>query len=618
MRTRLFGTVLILLVLATGARSQMPPDIIQRLEPPFWWTGMSNPSLQLMVHGPGIGNLQPVIRNKGITVDSIARTDNRNYLFIYLKISHKTSQGSFTIHFQNDGKTVTSYVYQLYDRRPNSSAREGFSNADVIYLVTPDRFANGDPANDSSPLALEKASRQNKNGRHGGDIQGVINHLDYIDGMGFTALWLNPVLENNQPAYSYHGYSITDFYRIDPRLGSNEKVIELSRKAHERGLKMIMDQVMNHCGSGHWWMNDLPSPDWLRTAQNYGQTNHLRTTLTDSYAARSERDRFEKGAFVPSMPDMNQDNPHLARYLIQNSIWWIEFADLDGIRHDTHSYADPGFMSDWTCSILDEYPEFNIVGEEWSLNPAMVSRWQRGYQGNAKLNSCLPSLMDFPLQMAISQALSEEESSSGGFIRIYETLACDFLYPDPYNLVVFPDNHDMTRFFTQIGENPGRFRLGLAFVLTTRGIPQIYYGTEILMTSPVHRDDGLVRSDFPGGWPGDSVNAFTGKGLSSRQAESQAFVRNLLRWRKTQPAIHSGKLMHYSPADGVYAYFRYNEQDKIMVILNKNVTPVDIDVSRYPEMLTRQDRFKDVLTGKEYSSDNLTVPAESPLILEVH
>ncbi|MFH0760076.1 MAG: glycoside hydrolase family 13 protein [Bacteroidota bacterium] len=617
MKINALGLILILLGLSAGSSAQTADYTIRHLEPPCWWVGMKNPALQLMIHGNGIGDLQPVILQEGVVIDSVARTNNRNYLFIYLNISKKINAGSFDIRFQKDGKTELSYNYSLLERRPNSAIRKSFSNADVICLITPDRFANGDPENDNSPLTLERASRSNKNRRHGGDIRGVIEHLDYITDMGFTAIWLNPVLENNQPAYSYHGYSITDFYRTDPRFGSNETYLELSRKAHFIGLKLIMDQVMNHCGSGHWWMSDLPSQDWLRTTENYGPTNHLRTTITDPYASAKDRDMFVKGAFVPTMPDMNQDNPHLACYLIQNSIWWIEYADLDGIRHDTHSYAGAGFMSDWACSILNEYPDFNIVGEEWSLSPAIVSRWQRGYKGNANLASCLPSLMDFPLQMAVSQALGEDETWSGGFTKMYEMLANDFLYPDPFNLVVFPDNHDMTRFYTQIGENPGRFKLGMVFFLTTRGIPQIYYGSEILMTSPYRRDDGLVRSDFPGGWANDTVNAFTGKGLTSLQAETQAFMKTLLNWRKSAPVIHSGKLLHYAPANGVYVYFRYDERDQVMVILNKNKKQIDINVAAYPEMLTHPSRFRDILTGKEFSPVNLSVPAESALILEV-
>lgn len=617
MKNKTIVFILIFLGLSIGSIAQSSDYAIRHLEPPCWWVGMKHPNLQLMVHGQGIGQLQPVIRQKGIKIDSIARTGNPNYLFIYLTIGKKVQPGSFEILFQHEGITKLSSRYDLLARRPNSAARQGFSAADVIYLITPDRFANGNQENDNSPLTLERADRSNKNGRHGGDLQGVIDHLDYISEMGYTAIWLNPVLENNQAAFSYHGYSITDFYRTDPRFGTNDMYLELSGKLHSMGMKLILDQVMNHCGSNHWWVNDLPSGDWLRTTKTFGQTNDRRTTLTDPYAALTDRERFEKGAFVPTMPDLNQENPHLARYLIQNSIWWVEYADLDGIRHDTHPYVNAEFTSDWICSLLEEYPDFNIVGEEWTSNPAIVSRWQRGYQGQVNLNSCLPSLMDFPLQMTLSQVLGEEESWSGGFIRLYELLATDFLYPDPDNLVIFPDNHDMSRFYTQIGENLGLFKLGIAFFLTTRGIPQIYYGTEVLMTSPLHRDDGLLRSDFPGGWAGDSVNAFTGLGLTPQQAEAQAFCKRLLNWRKTAPVIHSGKLMHFAPRDGVYVYFRYSDQDKIMVILNKSQKAVRLNPASYPEMLTTQSQFRDVLTGKEFSPGNLSVPAESPLILEV-
>ncbi len=611
--------ILIFLVILAGADqfAYAQSSTIEHVEPPFWWTGMKNPSLQIMLHGTGIGQLNPEFNYPGIVIDSVVNPSNTNFLFLYLTVKPEVRPGSFEIKLQKNNKVYARYLYKIHERNKGSVQRQGFSAEDVIYMVTPDRFANGDPDNDYSPAALERPDRSNLSGRHGGDIKGIIQHLDYISDMGFTALWVNPVLENNQPTVSYHGYSITDFYKTDPRFGTNEEYLQLSSEVSKRGIKLIMDQVMNHCGSGHWWMKDMPYPDWLRTTQSGGPTNHRRSTFNDPYASKSDRESFEKGWFVPTMPDMNQDNPHLARYLIQNSIWWVEYAGLGGIRHDTHPYAGAEFMSAWTCAIMTEYPGFNIVGEEWSENPAIVAKWQRGYSGGVNLRSCLPSLMDFPLQMSVSKALTEKETWSDGFIKLYEMLANDFLYPDPNRLVIFPDNHDMDRFFTQVNEDPELFKLGMAFFLTTRGIPQIYYGTEILMKNSMRGNHGNIRSDFPGGWTGDAVNGFTGTGLSASQSDAQKFIKQMLNWRKKTEVIHSGRLMHYSPANGAYVYFRYSKDQKVMVVLNKSDIPLTLDARNYPEMLAPGCTFRNVLSGSEFSSEKIQVPAKTPLILEV-
>ncbi|OFY45527.1 MAG: alpha-amlyase [Bacteroidetes bacterium GWF2_49_14] len=617
MKTGVWRILLLISLMGVGQFSSAQSTGIQHVEPPFWWTGMKNPSLQILLHGPGIGQLVAEFSYPGIVIDSVVNPTNPNFLFLYLTLKPEARPGSFEIKLLKEDKINARYQYKLIEREHGSSQRQGFSAADVIYLVTPDRFANGDPDNDYSPATLERPDRSNLSGRHGGDIKGVIEHLDYIADMGFTTLWVNPVLENNQQKASYHGYSITDFYQTDPRFGTNEDYLRLSREASKRGIKLIMDQVMNHCGSGHWWMEDMPYPDWLRTTQTGGPTNHRRTTFNDPYAAKTDRDVFGKGWFVPTMPDMNQGNPHFSRYLIQNSIWWVEYADLHGIRHDTHPYAGADFMSDWTCAIMGEYPDFNIVGEEWSENPAIVSKWQRGYQGGVNLRSCLPGLMDFPLQMSVTKALTEKETWSDGFIRLYEMLANDFLYPDPNNLVIFPDNHDMDRFFTQVNEDPELFKLGIAFFLTTRGIPQIYYGTEILMKNSLRGNHGNIRSDFPGGWTEDTVNGFNGTGLTASQSDAQSFMKKLLNWRKNAVVIHSGQLMHYSPANGAYVYFRYSMNQKIMVVLNKNNNPIILDTRNYSEMLGPGAKFRNVLAGTEFSGDKIQVPAKTPLILEV-
>ncbi|MDT8401675.1 MAG: glycoside hydrolase family 13 protein [Bacteroidales bacterium] len=590
---------------------------IDRIEPPSWWTGMKNPSLQLMVHGKDIADCRLNIEYPGVSIVSVERTTNNNYLFINLEISPATKPGTVRLEFRKGNKTVATHEYQLLERQAGSAERKGFDNSDVMYLIMPDRFANGDPSNDEIKGMKEGLKRRQRFGRHGGDIQGLRDHLDYIAGMGFTAIWVNPVLENDMDEGSYHGYATTDFYKVDRRLGTNDEYVKLVREAKEKGLKVIMDMIFNHCGLKHWWMDDPPSEDWI----NYGEyvpTNHRRTVNQDPYASENDRKAMTDGWFVSAMPDLNQNNPFMAEYLIQNSIWWIEAADLSGIRMDTYPYPDKHMMAEWNRRVLDEYPDFNIVGEEWSLNPAIVSYWQKGQDNRDGYRGCLPSLMDFPLQNAVSEALNEKEEWDGGLIKIYEMLANDFLYPDPFNLVVMPDNHDMPRFYMQLDMNRDLFRNGIVFFLTTRGIPQIFYGTEILMTHKEGDDHGYIRKDFPGGWPGDKVNAFTGEGLTSEEKNMQNEFKRLLNWRKTSRVIHTGKLMHFAPEHGTYVYFRYDDSDMVMVILNKNASPYDLDLERFSEILGDKKTARDVLGGREYElGKTLSLTPRKPYILEL-
>lgn len=585
---------------------------VTRLEPPDWWTGMKDNKLELMVYGPAISDLEPVITDKMIRILKVTRVENPNYLFILLEIDRAITPRSFKIYFEKSGESMVNYNYQLRGREQGSGAHQGFNPSDVIYLVTPDRFANGDPGNDNADGYLEQADRNDKDGRHGGDIRGIQDHIGYIADMGFTAVWLNPVLENDMRRTSYHGYAITDFYKVDPRFGTNEEYRALSKSLRERGLKLIMDQVVNHCGSVHWWMKDLPSADWISNGGKYLSTNHRRTTVQDPHVSPSDKRLFPEGWFVEMMPDLNQKNPLMARYLIQNSIWWIEYAGLSGIRQDTYSYPDKHFMRDWTCAIMDEYPNFNIVGEEWSENPAIVAYWQKGKVNPDGYTSCLESLMDFPLQRALIRGLTESDVYyEDGLIRMYEMLANDFIYAHPENLVIFPDNHDMNRFFTQVNEDFDLFKMGIAYILTMRGIPQIFYGTEILMTSPGERMDGIIRSDFPGGWEGDSVNAFTGTGLTAQQKEAQEFMAKLLNWRKTNSCIHYGDLIHYSPDAGTYVYFRTYEEEMVMVAINKNDHDVPLNHERFTEITQDRLSAKDIVSEEEYLLSEISIPARS-------
>ncbi len=610
---------LFLIGLTTGY-AQAPEPRVERVEPPFWWVGMQDPQLQLMVYGENIGHTRPAIDHPGLRLEQVIQVESPNYLFLNLLIEEDAAPGAFEIRFMAGTEVALTQSYELRARQPGSAQRKGFDQSDVLYLITPDRFVNAVPDNDEMAGLAEGVDRRNPGGRHGGDIEGIISSLDYLKDMGFTAIWINPVLENDQPTYSYHGYSTTDFYRVDPRYGTNEDYLRLSKVAEEKGIKLIMDMILNHCGSEHWWMDDLPTADWINFSGEFVPTNHRRTVIQDPHASEWDTRHFSDGWFVETMPDLNQRNPLLATYLTQNSVWWVEYAGLEGIRMDTYPYPDKTYMSDWTCRMMEEYPNLNIVGEEWTNNPALVSHWQRGKLNPNGYVSCLPSLMDFPIQETMRVALNEEEEAAAGkgWVKLYRMLANDFLYPDPDNLVVFPDNHDMSRFFTQVNEDLGLFKLGLAYTLTIRGIPQIYYGTEVLMKNPGTTAHGIIRSDFPGGWAGDAANAFTGEGLTAEQRDAQAFVKKLLTWRQSAEVIHHGKTTHFAPVDGVYVVFRHYGDDKVMVLLNKAASETKLSLYRYAELLNNVRKGRDVISGKTVTLDQtLTVPARSPMILEL-
>lgn len=586
---------------------------LDHIEPSFWWTNMKNKDLQIMVHGKDIAYFRPVINSKGIRLVNVVQTSNRNYLFLNLEILPSVKPQTFFIDFLKDEKVVLSHPYTLKGRKGKAASRQGFTSADVLYLITPDRFANGDPGNDNHPDMKEKLNRSFKGGRHGGDIAGIIKHLDYIKSIGFSAIWLNPVLENNQAEYSYHGYSITDFYKVDPRFGTNDSYIDLVNTCHEKRLKVIMDMIVNHCGSFHWWMKDLPDSDWINFENKFVNTSHQRAVIQDIHVSEYDKKRFADGWFVETMPDLNQRNKLLATYLIQNAIWWIEYADIDGIRMDTYPYPDKDFMSDWTCAVMNEYPGFNIVGEEWSENPAIVSHWLKGKVNPNGYSSCLPGAMDFPIQSALRKSLV-----SNNWYPLYETLTMDFLYPNAGNLVVFPDNHDMSRIYSQVNENLALFNLGLTYILTTRGTPQIYYGTEILMSNPGTDDHGIIRSDFPGGWQGDIKNGFTNAGLSVKQLETKNHIQKLLKWREKKDVIHNGKMMHFVPEENIYVYFRYDGKEKIMVVLSLNNKDVMLNLDRFNEIISGSSKATDIISGEAIElSDKLNVPAFKSLILEL-
>ena len=591
---------------------------VERIEPASWWVGMKDGRVELMLHGDRIAELAPSIAYPGVVLEQVERVANPNYLFLDLRIAPDAKPGQVPIEFRAGKRVVERREFPLQARREGSAARRGFGPSDAIYLLMPDRFANGDARNDTARGYADGLVRSEPYGRHGGDLAGIEQHLDYIAGMGFTQLWLNPVLENAQPEISYHGYAITDFYKVDPRLGTNEDYRRLSASARQRGIGSIMDVVLNHCGSGHWWVRDLPAPDWFNNGGQFKPTHHVRETLQDPHAAEQDRSDYADGWFVETMPDLNQRNPHLATYLIQNTIWWIEYADLTGLRVDTWPYSDRAFLTEWSRRVMEEYPDINVVGEEWSGTPSVVSYWQRGRNPPDGYVSYLPGLFDFPLQEAVTQGLGEPQDWGTGMRRVYRVLAQDALYPDPYNLVVFPDNHDVPRIYTALRDRADLVRMAVAFYLTTRGIPQIFYGTEILMASPGPKNDGVIRSDFPGGWPGDARNAFTGAGLTPAQLDTQAYVRKLANWRKTAPAVHHGKHTQYVPMDGVYVYFRYTDAQTVMVVMNNNDAPRRVEPARFHERIGTATVGIDVVTGESRTlAPSIEVPAWSTTVMEL-
>ncbi|MEG1585325.1 MAG: glycoside hydrolase family 13 protein [Bacteroidales bacterium] len=588
---------------------------IRRIEPMNWWVGMKEPVVQLVVYGENIAAWRPEIVYPGVTVSKVVTTENPNYLFLYLNIAPETQSGEVPVTFTNGRKKITSN-YPLLAREAGSAERKGFDSSDAMYLLMPDRFANGNPDNDSHPQMKEKVNRADMNGRHGGDIQGVINQLDYLQDLGFTALWSTPMMEDNLPVYSYHTYAISDFYNIDPRYGTREDYKRLASEAKKRGIKLVMDVVTNHAATEHYMVKDRPTKDWIHPKE---RCNFRVWTVQDPYAAQADKNLNSQGWFDDTMADLNQNNPLFMDYLTQNAIWWIEYAGLSGLRIDTYPYNYPQAMSRFNKQVLGEYPNLNIVGEVWMHEPMEVAYWQKDARNIDGFNSGLPAVMDFPLNDALNLFTREKQGWEDGIMRIYKNFTRDYLYPDPDNILIFADNHDTQRLWKQIDGKIPDFKLIFTLLSTVRGIPQVYYGTEIMMTGVKEVGDGDIRRDFPGGWPGDPVNAFTAEGRTAEQNEVFNYMRTLLNWRKQNPVIHSGKMMHYVPQDEVYVYFRYNDDKKVMVVLNNSDTDAKtLQLDRYGEMLKGVSGGKDVVSGKRYPlADTLTVPAKSSLILEV-
>ena len=590
---------------------------IKKVAPSFWWAGMKNPELQILLYGENLALSDVSVSGEGIYLKETVRQDNPNYLLLYLDLSEAKAQ-TFQILLKS-GKKERRISYELKARGRKGEEVKGFTSEDVLYLIMPDRFANGCPENDVIDGMREKTvNRADGFARHGGDLQGISNHLDYIADLGATAIWLNPTQENDMESGSYHGYAITDYYQIDRRFGSNEDFCALVEKAHEKDLKVVMDMIFNHCGSENYLFKDKPSKDWFNYRSNYVQTSFKTASVMDIHASAYEKKIATDGWFASVMPDFNQRNRHVARYLIQSSIWWIEYAGINGIRQDTHPYADFDFMSQWCKEVLDEYPYFNIVGETWLNSNVLVSYWQKDSRLAAPLNSNLPTVMDFPLQALINQAFDEETGEwGGGLYKLYDYQTQDLVYANPMNLLTFLDNHDTSRFAQtdEMAKNLKRYKQAMVFLLTTRGIPQIYYGTEILMTGDKGKGDGDLRKDFPGGWQGDTRNCFVKNGRTALENEAFEFTRQLLNWRKGNQVIGKGSLKHYSIQNGVYVYQREFNGKSVVIIMNGTDDSKELDLAPYQEILPRENAL-DVLTGKNVNlSGKLCLDGRENLIL---
>lgn len=616
------GRVLALLITLIAAGAGEAQDI-SRIEPPHWWTGFADGRVQLVVHGDQAGALSVAADDPRVRIAGVGRADSPNYLFVDLEIVEGAAPGPAALVFTRPDGGVILHDFMLKARQPGSAQRDGFDSSDTVYLAYPDRFANGDPSNDTVDGYVDGLNRADPGGRHGGDLQGLIDHIDYIAGMGFTQLWLNPVLENAEARNSYHGYAITDHYRVDPRLGDNALYLQLADAAADHGVGLIKDMVLNHAGSNHPLFLDPPSRAWFNNDAEFFESSHQHTTVYDPYAAAADRRDFADGWFAPTMPDFNQREDRVARYLIDNAIWWIEEAGLSGLRLDTYDFSDAAFLDRFMDRIMTEYPDLGVVGEAWAYDPAVIAPLQTGSPLAPDGQPGVPSLMDFPLQIRARDALLAEGGGEAGLISLYQFMVNDRLYGDPHALMVFADNHDFDRIHTQMGEDAALTRMALTLVLTTRGIPQIYYGTELLFTNASPGDHGQIREDFPGGWAGDAVDAFTGEGLGEDASAMQTWLRTLVTWRRGSAPVHQGDLIHFAPLDrhssrDVYVYARRHEGETVLVVLNTGEEPHRLDVERYAEALDGFAAARDVQTGDVHRfEDGLIAPGRSALVFDL-
>jgi len=603
-------------LITTVLFAQIPT--LERIEPMFWWVGMNNPKLQLIVHGDKIAERTVAMDYPGLRLQKINKVENPNYLFLDIEIEPSAKAGKFPIVFsKNKAKNIT-YNYVLKERDKSPGRIQGVNSSDLIYLIMPDRFSNGDKSNDIVKGMRETTlNRDSMYYRHGGDLQGIINHLDYLKDLGITAIWNTPELENDMAQASYHGYAVTDHYKIDPRYGTNELYKKFVDESHKKGLKVIKDVVHNHVGTEHWFIKDMPMKDWVHQWEKHTQTTYKDQAVMDPYASQADRKRMLDGWFVPSMPDLNQSNPYVQNYLNQNHIWWIEYAGIDGLRLDTYPYNEPSYMADWAKKLKAEFPTLSIFGETLVNGVVNQAFFTQGSTVNKNFNTELPGITDVQIKDAIFETLNGKFEWTTGVNRLYSVLANDFIYQDPYRNVIFMDNHDMSRYYSIIGENFAKYKSGLTLLLTTRGIPQVYYGTELLMKN-FSNPDGLVRMDFKGGWAEDKASKFSPKGRSEEENEAYNFFSKLANYRKNTPALQTGKLMQYVPENGVYVFFRYDNQKTVMVICNSNETESDLPTARFNERISNYKKAKDILTNENITNiETLRIPAQTTRVLEL-
>ncbi len=632
-------------MLLMGAMNINAAVAVDRIDPTNWYVGMKDASLQLMVYGKGVRDAEVEVNCPGVRIDSLARLDSPNYLLVYLNLQGAKA-GEMSLIFKQ-GKSVKKVKYLLKDREMEGEERVGFSNADVLYMLMPDRFANGNPKNDAFKTMRDKTcDRTAPSLRHGGDLEGIRQHLDYFNQLGVTALWFTPVLENDSPNdgknSTYHGYATTDYYRVDPRFGTNAEYKQLIKEAHRKGLKVVMDMIFNHCGFEHPWVADMPSKDWFncpewllpeyqtpkhqkqigtmdgsRTVNDmFKQTSYKLTPVLDPYTSQVDLHETVDGWFVPSMPDLNQRNPHVMKYLIQNSEWWIETVGIDGIRMDTYPYADRDGMALWMQTLDKEYPNFNTVGETWVTEPAYTAAWQKDSRLSEK-NSYLKTVMDFAFFDRINTAKKEETDAWWkGMNRIYNVLCYDYLYPNPKSVMAFVENHDTDRFLEE-GRDSVALKQALALLLTINRTPQLYYGTEVLMNGTKNVTDGNVRKDFPGGWVGDKHNAFTPEGRNHAENQMFDWVSRLLHWRQGNDVIIQGKQTQFCPWKGVYVIARQYQGKSVMTVINGKNEVNELEVARYAEIIESTEKAKDVTTGRNvWLNKNVKLRPRQTMILE--
>ncbi len=607
--------ILLILIILTLSTLTISSQIIERVDPPNWWTGMKYNNIELLVKGKALREAKFSTTEKGIKIVDVVYPENPDYVYLNITITEDATTGIKKIDYKIGRK---SYVlnYELKSRDRSGNIHRGLTGADVIYLITPDRFANGDTGNDIIEGMKDKAfDRSSDDARHGGDLRGIINHLDYIKNLGMTATWLNPIEENDMDATSYHGYAFTDHYKVDRRFGTNADYLEYVKESHNKGLKVVKDAVYNHSGINHYLIRDLPSKTWTHNWDKFTRTNYRASTLMDPYASQADKKLMLDGWFDTSMPDMNQNNIHVSRFLIQNSIWWIEEYGIDALRVDTYPYSDQKFMSRLTKTIYDEYPGFTIFGEAWVTGVTEQVWVTSGFHKGKDFTSYMDGITDFSIKDAIIATVKEDFGWDSGVAKIYNALAWDYMYKDPSANVIFIDNHDLDRFLGIAKGNLKDYYMALGILFTTRGIPQLFYGAEINMDrGGAH---GYLRQDFEGGWPKDKVNKFSSQGRTEEENQTWNYISKLANWRLTNPAVQTGKLMQFVPEDNVYVYFRYNDKQKVMIVVNADKEDIQLNTSRFAEMTVDYSKVKNIITNKTHNINNLEIENRTTSIFEL-